>query len=85
MFKIYTDKENAWSIPGDTPVKTAEGKVIGYTTTAAKSATFNGTYGMGFVYADADLPAKVFVEAYGSKFEAEILDTPPERMKGKDE
>mmetsp|Transcript_9440 Transcript_9440/g.11752 ORF Transcript_9440/g.11752 Transcript_9440/m.11752 type:complete len:232 (+) Transcript_9440:3-698(+) len=84
MFKIYTDKSNAWSVPGDTPVKSKDGKLIGYTTTTARSTTFDGTYGMGFVYANVELPREAVVEAYGMTFAAEILDGPPEKMKGKD-
>ena len=90
IFDVATDEANAWSVPGDSPIRDAAGRVVGFTTTSAKGAITGRTIALGYVKCSAEgVPlakageSGLTVECMGHTWGVELLDRPPVEVGGK--
>ena len=85
VFAVHTSAAHAWSVPGDSPVLSASGEVVGFTTTSARGALTGQTIALGYVRCSAadGAPlatpgdAGLSVECYGEAWPVELLERPP--------
>lgn len=84
IFRVETSEAHAWSVPGDSPVLTANGDVIGFTTTSARGARTGETLALGYIRCSDDgapLAAPhdpgLVVECYGNRWPLQVLEAPP--------
>jgi len=90
IFDVATDAAHAWSVAGDSPVRDADGRVVGFTTTSARGAITGRTIALGYVRRDAEgaplaLPGDggLTLECYGHQWPVELLERPPVEVGGK--
>jgi dimethylglycine dehydrogenase len=84
VYAVQTSAAHAWSVPGDSPVLSAAGEVVGFTTTSARGAITGQTIALGYVKcAEGGAPlaapgaAGLTLECYGERWPVQMLERPP--------
>jgi len=92
VYAVHTSEEHAWSVPGDSPVFTPSGQLVGFTTTSAKGAVTGQTIALGYVKCGEDgvplaSPGEegLVVECYGEHWPVTYLEKPPVEVGGRPE
>ena len=90
IFAVATDASHAWSVAGDTPIRDADGAVVGFTTTSARGAITGKTIALGYIQRGTNgAPLAragdggLSLECFGKRWAVDLLERPPVDVAGK--